>query len=425
MTFEELDRVPKLGPLYRAAALGRLRRRQDVSGGSEVPLGAVEYVLHDVPIDLDRLAVYNRVCGFPLTDLLPPTYPHVMAFPLALTLMTRADFPLPPLGLVHIANRIEIGGPLRADDRFALRVRASDLRPHERGRQVDIIAEAYTGGTCVWQSRSTYLRKERRKPRDGRTPNAGRPGADDETSVVPTRKSDETVVISRHARDETVIIPTRGADETVIVPRHTPDETAIIPASRPDETVIIPTRGADETVIVPQHRPDETVIVPRHSHDETAIIPRYVTDETPAVSSRISAVEQLNFDDLSAAEANALWRVGPDVARRYAAASGDRNPIHTSRIVARVFGFRRRIAHGMWTMARSVAALEGRLPETLTIEVRFQRPLPLPAVAGFTARHRDGTWQLAVRDMKSREPNLIGLVTPMGTDPPGAPGIQR
>ena len=52
-----------------------------------------------------------------------------------------------------------------------------------------------------------------------------------------------------------------------------------------------------------------------------------------------------------------------DIGRRYGAVSGDRNPIHLYPLTARLFGFRRAIAHGMWTKARCLAALEGRLPE--------------------------------------------------------------
>ena len=46
-------------------------------------------------IDRDRLAAYDRVCGFPLRDALPATYPHILAFPLHLALMTDSRLPVP------------------------------------------------------------------------------------------------------------------------------------------------------------------------------------------------------------------------------------------------------------------------------------------------------------------------------------------
>ncbi|NUO55997.1 MAG: hypothetical protein HOV78_05000 [Hamadaea sp.] len=53
---------------------------------------------------------------------------------------------------------------------------------------------------------------------------------------------------------------------------------------------------------------------------------------------------------------SAVLRFAADAGRRYAAVSGDYNPIHTSRLGARAFGFARPIAHGMYTLARVLAA---------------------------------------------------------------------
>ena len=74
------------------------------------------------------------------------------------------------------------------------------------------------------------------------------------------------------------------------------------------------------------------------------------------------------------------WRLTPDVGRRYAAVSGDRNPIHTSRVAARAFGFPRRIAHGMYTAARALAEVgPSARGEAFEWEVAFARPVLLPS----------------------------------------------
>ncbi|MFJ3189391.1 MaoC/PaaZ C-terminal domain-containing protein [Streptomyces halstedii] len=54
----------------------------------------------------------------------------------------------------------------------------------------------------------------------------------------------------------------------------------------------------------------------------------------------------------------AEWRLPGDLGRRYGAVSGDRNPIHLHPLTARLFGFPRHIAHGMWTVARCLAEAE-------------------------------------------------------------------
>ena len=83
------------------------------------------------------------------------------------------------------------------------------------------------------------------------------------------------------------------------------------------------------------------------------------------------------------AEPNGIvWKLPGDLGRRYAAVSGDHNPIHLYPITAKALGFPRQIAHGMWTMARCVAALENRLPDAVRVDVAFKKPVLLPGLGG-------------------------------------------
>jgi hypothetical protein len=232
-------------------------------------------------VELSRLADYNRVCGFRLADTLPPTYPHILAFPLAMRLMSGSDFPFPVVGLVHVANRIELVRPIDASEPLDLSVRAADLRPHDRGRQFDVVATASVAGEVVWRGVSTYLKRE-----------------------------------------------SKGGG-----------------------------RDGDRA-------------------------------EPPAPS--------------------ASWRVEPRTGTDYARVSGDHNPIHTSRIGARLFGFARPIAHGMWSKARCLAALEGRLPEAYTVDVSFKLPIFMPSTVAFAATP---SWTFTLNDAKSGKPHLAGTVT--------------
>jgi acyl dehydratase len=277
MSTVELTERPRLAPAYGRAALGMLTGRN----GDTLP--DTTLVLRGVTVDREHLAAYDRVCGFRLTDTLPATYPHVLAFPVAMRLMSAPDFPFPVVGLVHVTNRITVARPISADDRLDLAVHAEHLRPHERGRQLDMVTVATVDGTEVWRGVSTYLRRE------------GREGQRRE------------------------------------------------PGERP---------------------------------------------EPPAPS--------------------AAWRVPASVGTDYAAVSGDRNPIHTSRVGARLFGFPRPIAHGMWSKARCLAALEGRLPDAYTVDVSFKLPILLPAMVAFSAVPAQ---TFALHDTKSGKPHLTGSIT--------------
>ncbi|GAA3958273.1 MaoC/PaaZ C-terminal domain-containing protein [Allohahella marinimesophila] len=98
--------------------------------------------------------------------------------------------------------------------------------------------------------------------------------------------------------------------------------------------------------------------------------------------------------------------------RRYGLVSGDLNPIHLSAVSAKLFGFKRAIAHGMWTKARALAEL---LPSGPTDEVRasveFKSPLFLPAKAALWATRDDRSSRFEVRADGSQVTHLRGLLT--------------
>jgi acyl dehydratase len=292
MAARELTSAPGTARLYTRALTGSigpaLSRLPGVGGESEGhELPDTELVLPGVRIDPEHLAEYDRVCGFRLRDAAPATYPHVLAFPLQMELMTQSDFPFPVIGMVHIGNRIEQVRPVAPADELELRVRTERLADHERGTQFELVSEASAGGEVVWRGRSTYLHREG---------GGGSGGRDRERSEPPTPK--------------------------------------------------------------------------------------------------------------------AIWTIGDDVGRRYAAVSGDRNPIHLHSLSARLFGMPRAIAHGMWLKARCLAALEGHLPDAGSVDVRFKLPLLLPGKVAFSSWSEAGGRAFAVHDAKSGKPHLTGTAEP-------------
>ncbi|WP_395575353.1 MaoC family dehydratase [Streptomyces sp. BK79] len=102
----------------------------------------------------------------------------------------------------------------------------------------------------------------------------------------------------------------------------------------------------------------------------------------------------------------AEWRLAGDIGRRYAAASGDRNPIHLHPLTARLFGFPRAIAHGMWTVARCLA--EHGTPDAAVVRAEFRAPVLLPGTVTYGAG--DGRFEL--RGGAGRRLHLTGTVEP-------------
>jgi len=107
---------------------------------------------------------------------------------------------------------------------------------------------------------------------------------------------------------------------------------------------------------------------------------------------------------------NAVLSVTPARIRRYAAVSGDRNPIHTNGLAARFFGFPGVIAHGMFSAAAALANIECRLPAAVRYSVRFAKPVVLPARPAVYLDRVAGGWDIALRHPGTGHPHLTATV---------------
>lgn len=105
-----------------------------------------------------------------------------------------------------------------------------------------------------------------------------------------------------------------------------------------------------------------------------------------------------------------VWKLDADLGRRFAAVSGDYNPIHLYGLTAKAFGFPSQIAHGIWTKARCVAAMESRIPDSATVEVEFRKPVLLPTKVAFGSRIVDGGLDFSMTNPKNGKPHVVGRV---------------
>jgi hypothetical protein len=298
MPTRTLESPPSVLPLYARAAAPLIPGASLLpflpGGGGEIP--DLDLELTGVLPDPDAVAAYAKVCGFALRDHLPPTYPHVLAFPLHMAVMADGSFPFGAVGLVHLENRIVQRRRIGLGEELALRVRPTELRAHPKGQTFSLLTEASIGPESVWESESTFLR-----------------------------------------------------------------------------------RGAAK-------------------------------DGTPA---KVDVADPSGMrEEVRQQGAAADWRLPGDLGRRYAAVSGDRNPIHMHSLTAKPLGFPGAIAHGMWTKARCLAALEGRLPDAFSVEVSFRKPIVLPARVEFATATEGERTGFAVRGADRQTPHLDGLVEP-------------
>ncbi|VVE77935.1 MaoC family dehydratase [Pandoraea sputorum] len=228
------------------------------------PMPPLAFERRNVPLDGEDIARYARLCGFAQTTGVPPTWPHLLAFPLHMLLMTDRAFPFAMLGMVHLANRIRQFATLNVSDRLTLDVRCGPLSAHDKGQVFTVVTTARRDDIVVWIGESLYLRT-----------------------------------------------------------------------------------GVRDALGAPYQ-------------------------------AQLSA-------DPSLTKA-ATWPVPADLGRQYARISGDYNPIHLWPLTAKLFGFARPIIHGMWSFARTLAAV---LPEDVNASgpvdllVEFKTPVLLPGDVTF------------------------------------------
>lgn len=237
--------------------------------------------------DLNR---YRKVCGFERHLAVPATWPHVLAFPLHLKVLTDPSFPFPLLGLVHLRNRIVQHRTIGEGENLDLDVSLGEVKQTSKGLEFDLITQARASGRLVWEENSTTLFRQ--------------PDADSGNT------------------------------------RRQPPEL-----------------------------------------------------ETFA-----------NTCDI---------RVSESTGRQYAAVSGDRNPIHLYPLTAKLFGFPRAIAHGMWSKARVLSLLEQQSDwkdGAFTINCAFKKPLFLPGNAMLNWQAEGDGLDYQLLNGKGNAPHLSGRV---------------
>ncbi|WP_246174043.1 MaoC family dehydratase [Paraburkholderia hayleyella] len=241
-------------------------------------------------LDPVLLARYSRICGFVPQQGLPLTFPHLLAFPLQMLLLTDPAFPWPALGLVHLANHVRQHQPLTSGEIVRVEVECGALLPHAKGQAFVMHSRLYRQGAMVWDSESLYLR-----------------------------------------------------------------------------------RGAASSGTAP-----------------------------PAM-----ALPRFEREALTQAQ---RWTLPAHLGRDYAHVSGDYNPIHLSTLSAKAFGFPHAIAHGMWTLARTIAALQpNQRLEQASVDAEFKLPLLLPGTATlWRARPAFAQHEFEVRDAAGSKPHLRG-----------------
>jgi acyl dehydratase len=128
--------------------------------------GRLEAELTRVRPDPAHLARYRSVCGIAAGGALPIAYPHVLATPVHLALLSSPRFPVRLLGLVHVANVIEQRRPIEPNEGGHLVTWLDGHRETPRGQEFDLETEWRQGERWIWRETCTFLARRRGGGRD-------------------------------------------------------------------------------------------------------------------------------------------------------------------------------------------------------------------------------------------------------------------
>jgi acyl dehydratase len=149
-----IERLPAPARLYARALSGLIKR------GRESRLPALRLVRPAAPLEPVAIERYARVCGFIPEHGVPLTFPHLLAFPLHLLMLTDPAFPWPALGLVHLANHVRLRRPLAYGDVLRVEVEFGALLRHDKGQAFVLHTRLYRRGEAVWDGDSIYLKRK-------------------------------------------------------------------------------------------------------------------------------------------------------------------------------------------------------------------------------------------------------------------------
>jgi hypothetical protein len=148
-----IEQLPPPAKLYGRALSGLMKR------GRAAQLPALRLVRPAAPLEPAAIERYARVCGFIPEHGVPLTFPHLLAFPLHLLMLTDPAFPWPALGLVHLANHVRLRRPLAYREVLRVEVEFGALMRHDKGQAFVLHTRLYRRGEAVWDGDSVYLKR--------------------------------------------------------------------------------------------------------------------------------------------------------------------------------------------------------------------------------------------------------------------------
>jgi acyl dehydratase len=161
----------------RPSTVGNMARALYPSAGlakaGRFPSIVVSWAQHRV--DRRHLDTFVGLTGLGASGHLPLLFPHVVSFPLQMTILTHPMFPVPIWGALQIRNHLLQHRKIATGEVLDLETRVAGQRFLEKGAEVDLYSTVRSGADVVWESLNTFYYRGRFGPPGDASPLARSP----------------------------------------------------------------------------------------------------------------------------------------------------------------------------------------------------------------------------------------------------------
>lgn len=127
-----------------------------------VPNLPTKSLTKECQINANHCEQYNRLVNWKLgiASVIHPNYLQVLTLPMQLEMMTTQPFPFKAMGLVHIANSIEVKRLPEQNAKITLQTSFAGLEKHKKGWVFALLNEGFVDGEIAISGTSFYLSRQ-------------------------------------------------------------------------------------------------------------------------------------------------------------------------------------------------------------------------------------------------------------------------
>jgi hypothetical protein len=129
----------------------------------DTPVLPVSSLCQEIQINAVHCERYNKIVNWKLgiASVIHPNYLQVLTLPMQLEMMVNKPFPFKPMGLVHLANHIEVNWLPEQSSKLMLKTSFNGLTWHKKGWVFAVLSEGFVNGKLAVSGTSYYLSRQK------------------------------------------------------------------------------------------------------------------------------------------------------------------------------------------------------------------------------------------------------------------------